>query len=97
MSIACNSNSEIKKFDANNLLKFKSDYFADTNIDMLLKNIEKILVSSKNGFVILFNYKNEADKFNQYFWNPETYNQICEKLNAYNRVIFAIDKRKANE
>lgn len=97
MSIACNSNSEIKKFDANNLLKFKSDYFADTNIDMLLKNIEKILVSSKNGFVILFNYKNEADKFNQYFWNPETYNQICEKLNAYNRVIFAIDKRKATE
>ncbi len=95
LSIATNNNPTILKMDIDNLEKLKSDFLANSNIDMLLKNIEKILVSSKNGIIILFNYKNEADKFNNFFWNPETYNLIANKLNVSNRLIYAIDKKQA--
>lgn len=97
MQIAFNNDVEIKKIDKSHLDQIKNDPIVSNNIDSLLKNIEMILVSSKNGLVVLFNYKNEADKFNNYFWQEETYHKICEKLKIYNRLIFAIDKKQANE
>lgn len=97
MQIAFNNDVEIKKIDKSHLDQIKNDPIVSNNIDSLLKNIEMILVSSKNGLVVLFNYKNEADKFNNYFWQEETYHKICEKLKIYNRLIFAIDKKRANE
>lgn len=97
MKIASNNNIEIKNIDKKHLDEFKHDPIAIESLDILLKNIEMILVSSSNGVVLLFNYKNEAEKFNEYFWQEETYNKICEKLNIYNRVIFAIDKKQANQ
>ena len=97
LSIAANNNSEIKKNDVNKLELIKSNKFATTNIERLILNIEKILISSQNGIIILFNYKNEADKFNEYFWSEQSYFEICDKLDSYDRLVYAIDKKKATE
>lgn len=97
LSIAANNDSEIKKNDVNKLELIKNNKFALTNIDRLILNIEKILISSPNGIIVLFNYKNEADRFNEYFWNEQSYFEICKKFDLYDRLIYAIDKKKATE
>ncbi len=99
LNIASNHNHEIKNNDLNNLNTFKTSLVDDinNNVYKLLTNIEKILVSSQNGVIILFNFKNEANLVNELFWTENSYHDICKFLKLYDRVVYAIDKTKAND
>lgn len=92
--IISNEDNELKNNLNNKLNELKTNYQLDDKLPSLTDCI-KVLVSSKHGAVLLFEYKNQAKAFNDWFWTIDGYKQIKENLfdnSSQDYVLIASDK-----
>ena len=92
--IISNENKSVKDKLNESLNLFKSsNYISNDKILNLMNQSTKFLVSSNNGAIILFEFRNEANEFNKLFWNKDNYSTLKKYLFPNdNYVIIASDK-----
>lgn len=92
--IISNEDNELKNNLNNKLNELKTNHQLDDKLPSLTDCI-KVLVSSKHGAVLLFEYKNQAKAFNDWFWTIDGYKLIKENLfdnSSQDYVLIASDK-----
>ena len=67
-----------KKFD----IVFMDPPYKDKNLNLLLKNLEKIKILNKNGIVVIHRHKNEQDMI------PKNFKVIEDKRYGLSKIIF---------
>ena len=96
--VAKNNNKDYKQ-QANDILevvKNKPNVYSEES--KILVEAEKVLIASENAYILLYNFKNEAKKFNQLYWTKEGYAKFkAMLLENKDRLIYAIDKKTAKE
>ena len=96
--VAKNNDKDLKT-QANNVLemvKNKPNVYSEES--KILVEADKVLIASNNAYILLFNFKNEAKKFNQLFWTKEGYSKFkAMLLENKDRLIYAVDKKTAKE
>lgn len=92
--IISNENKNTKNILNEALILFKSKkIISDEKILNLLNNSIKFLVTSNNGAIILFEFRNEANEFNKLFWSKENYSKLKQHIFPNNDyIIIASDK-----
>lgn len=73
--IATNTSSKNKsKFsEIFNTLKLSSN---QEHKELLLA--EKVVTASNSGILLLFQFENDLNEFNQWYWNPNSMNKVCD-------------------
>lgn len=77
--IISNEDNELKNNLNNKLNELKTNHQLDDKLPSLIDCI-KVLVSSRHGAILLFEYKNQAKTFNDWFWTIDGYKLIKENL-----------------
>ena len=77
--IISNEDSELKSKLNDKLNELRINHQLDDKLPSLIDCI-KVLVSSRHGAILLFEYKNQAKTFNDWFWTIDGYKLIKENL-----------------
>lgn len=73
--IVSNENSQTREMLNTKLNELKQHNFLGANLQPLIE-CTKVLVASNNGAILLFDFKNQAMEFNNFFWNTDGYQII---------------------
>lgn len=98
MQCAKNNQKDLKEQLNTELTIFKNKQGIYSAESKILIEADKILIASANACILLFNFKNEAKRFNQLFWTKVGYAQFKNLLlNNQDKLIYGIDKKTAKE
>lgn len=98
LECAKNNQKELKEQMNSELEILKNKQGIYSPESKILIESDKVLITSPNACVLLFNFKNEAKRFNQLFWTKAGYTKFKTLLlNNQDKLIYGIDKKTAKE